>query len=153
MPGAAPADRGMLLGEIQSGKRLRRAQTNDRSGSGLAGKVIGEDPSSQHHPPPRVEADDKRRSVDWMGGMAADGMRLPTPNHQPSLTTHAEESTSQQEEALQSTGAEDCTKNFDMSQSKYETNVLKSLCRLTLCLSLLFFSYPGQVPVCLCCTR
>jgi hypothetical protein len=74
--------------------------------------------SSQHDPPPRVEADDKRRSVDWMGEMAADGMRLSTPNHQPSPTIHAEGSTPQQEEASQSTGPEDCTKSFGMSQSK-----------------------------------
>ncbi|KAI9603679.1 hypothetical protein KEM48_000443 [Puccinia striiformis f. sp. tritici PST-130] len=94
---AAPPPRGMLLGEIQSGKRLRKAQTNDRSSSSLADEV-----------------EDKRRSVDWMGGMAADGMRMSIANHhQSSLQSHAEEPTPKPEE----TPADDATENFDVSQT------------------------------------
>jgi len=117
--GGPPADRGMLLGEIQSGRRLRKAQTNDRSASSLAGRVIGGDAPVPNEPPSHDE-DEKRRSVDWMGGMAADGMRMVTPNHQSSLQAHAEEPTTpkQPEEAtMQGMGGDDATKNFDMSQT------------------------------------
>jgi hypothetical protein len=52
-----PADRGALLGQIQSGTRLRKATTNDRSAPPVAGRIRDEEPSQTvHHVPPSPPA-------------------------------------------------------------------------------------------------
>ena len=103
---AAPApsgDRSALLSAIQHGKALRKTQTNDRSASGLAGKVLGDTappphisaaprapsppapeaaaPVTQHvdspEPPTLGPRSSNRDSVDWYAGLAADGGSAP----------------------------------------------------------------------------
>lgn len=89
-------DRSALLDAIQSGARLRKAVTNDRSAAAVTGQVIG-DPSPPVHvnaaprnasPPPSLTAfppiedldistgftrdNTHRQSVDWYAGLAAD---------------------------------------------------------------------------------
>lgn len=112
-----PPNRGMLLGEIQGGARLRKTQTHDRSASALAGRVLDSATSPAHATALPVEdnaAIDRRRSVDWIGGMAADGMR-PPPAHQPSLHSHEEESAGTHQD--NGTGVDEIASSFDLTQT------------------------------------
>ncbi|EMD34285.1 hypothetical protein CERSUDRAFT_117167 [Gelatoporia subvermispora B] len=96
-------DRNALLSAIQSGARLRKAQTNDRSAAALSGKVLGDaappphvtiaprepspPPAAPSPPPPAPPAlsiepaasarSSNRESVDWYAGLAADGGAVP----------------------------------------------------------------------------
>ncbi|EIN07872.1 hypothetical protein PUNSTDRAFT_103983 [Punctularia strigosozonata HHB-11173 SS5] len=118
-PIAAPAptgDRSALLGAIQSGARLRKAQTNDRSQAGLAGKVLGDTappphinaaprPASPPSPPPAEapRADDQktlnRQSVDWFAGLAADQGQVHRPAEaMPSMAEEDEHSDDERDE-------------------------------------------------------
>lgn len=76
---------GDLLSAIQSGARLRKAQTVDHSVPPVSGKVIGDTAPPAHintgapPSPPNPAADDSfppsnpnRQSVDWYAGLAAD---------------------------------------------------------------------------------
>lgn len=57
-PAAGPVDRGALLGQIQGGLKLKKAQTNDRSKALVTGNVIGDasPPVQQYVPPPSPPA-------------------------------------------------------------------------------------------------
>ncbi|OCH86200.1 hypothetical protein OBBRIDRAFT_797422 [Obba rivulosa] len=102
---AAPqpsGDRSMLLSSIQSGAKLRKVQTNDRSAAGLSGRVLGDAAPPPHvnvaprepspppaaaasaPPPPMLTMDSvgsqrssNRESVDWYAGLAADSGAVP----------------------------------------------------------------------------
>jgi hypothetical protein len=93
-------DRGALFNAIQSGTRLRKAVTDDRSASAISGRVIGDD-----GPPPHISAiapilpaeishseknvTPSRQSVDWYMGLAADqGTHA---SQEPSLSPMGEE--------------------------------------------------------------
>jgi len=89
---------------IQGGLKLKKAQTSDRSGPPIAGRVLGDDAPPPHisaaptlpTPPTQIEPEPlptsipmssgiNRQSVDWYAGLAADQTPL-TP-----LPTMAEE--------------------------------------------------------------
>ena len=92
-------DRGALLSSIQSGARLRKAVTNDRSASALSGRVLGDiapphisaTPNVPHAETshPENNGHQSRQSVDWYMGLAADqGTHA---SHEPSLPPMGEE--------------------------------------------------------------
>ncbi|KAI0333129.1 hypothetical protein GY45DRAFT_1320068 [Cubamyces sp. BRFM 1775] len=121
---AAPAptgDRSALLSAIQSGKKLRKAQTNDRSAAALSGKVLGDTappahisaaprapsppapapaPVEYHAPaepevpvPPAMDSvrSSNRESVDWYAGLAAEGSAVQRGLSEPLPATVEEE--------------------------------------------------------------
>ncbi|KAG8749194.1 hypothetical protein FRC11_011540, partial [Ceratobasidium sp. 423] len=104
-----PSDRGALFSAIQMGSKLRKTVTNDRSGVGLAGAVIGDaappshittrpverepepapvqdvmSPSSYDDTPKPARAD-YRQSVDWYAGLAAEGVPSAAAAQMPSM--------------------------------------------------------------------
>lgn len=90
-------DRGALLNAIQAGKKLRKAQTNDRSAAPVSGTVIGDTAPPAHInaaprapsppapapapepvalPPLQTPRNSNRESVDWYAGLAVEGASL-----------------------------------------------------------------------------
>lgn len=90
---------GALLGAIQGGAKLKKAVTNDRSGSAISGRVVGDAAPPNPPSPPPAPAENSfpdsfdppsmlsegaknshRISVDWYAGLAADhgASRAPT---------------------------------------------------------------------------
>jgi len=112
---SGPVDRSSLLGQIQGGIGLRKAKTNDRSSSALAGQVLG-----SAEPPPHIRAapvpqeasqepiantnnTDHRQSVDWYNGLASDSIQPPSQAAK-TLPSHDESMEEEPEEEQQSSG-------------------------------------------------
>lgn len=103
--------RSALLNAIQSGTRLRKAVTDDRSASAISGRVIGDNgPSSHIGASPTIlpaaetshsekkSVDPSRQSVDWYMGLAADqGTHV---SQEPSLFPMSEEDEEQAREEV-----------------------------------------------------
>ncbi|CAH7668876.1 hypothetical protein PPACK8108_LOCUS3441 [Phakopsora pachyrhizi] len=103
----APADRGMLLGAIREGALLRKVQTNNRSLSSVAGKVIA----------------DRLRPASFQDS----GRQSPLP-------THAEESPKRpaEEDGLGDEKVEDVTSSFDMKRRFFPPSLSPAICVRTL---------------------
>jgi hypothetical protein len=133
---APPESRGALFAAIQGGARLKKAQTVDKSGPPVSGRVIGDSAPPAHintalrepSPPPAPRApllapeqDDEdeyssrsanRQSVDWYGGLAAD-----TSHPQPVAGELTLASTREEDETVhESADAEGDLDEFDLTR-------------------------------------
>ena len=129
--GDPDAGRGALLSAITGGARLKKAQTIDRSGPAVSGKIVGDDalPAQINNDAPLspsisatddsfTQANRHRQSVDWYAGLAADQSH-PAASHESVLeSTNEEEEPSSREAAKVSNGQEDELSEFDFTKSR-----------------------------------